>query len=399
MNINELNDAWIQAGQKVSDLNAKLNTALVDDEVSADEIKNMKAERDNAMLKRDGLKEQLDLARKEDSAKPVSAPVVHTPEKKAENAKDHFVNMFKGMIKRDPKVLNEISESGLGGSDTSNAGLTVPQDIETQIHVLMRQYASLQQYVRTEAVSTLTGSRVYEKWNEILPLKNLDDESAKIGANDDPNLQPIKYHIHRYAGISTITDSLLHDSNDNLLAWLTNWIAHKSVVTRNQAILNVASKNGSTINISSMDDLRTMVTSALDPAITANSVIITSVSAFNKIANMKDSVGRYYLDKDVSTPNQYSLLGKKIVVVADRWLNVSGNTSPIFYGDLSQGITLFDREHMSLLTTNIGNGAFENDNTQIRVIDRFDVEGTDNGAYCVGTLNLNKIAASTGSSK
>ena len=31
MGINELNNAWIEAGQKVSDLNEKLNVALMDD--------------------------------------------------------------------------------------------------------------------------------------------------------------------------------------------------------------------------------------------------------------------------------------------------------------------------------------------------------------------------------
>ena len=31
MNLNELNDAWIAAGQKVSDLNAQINTAVLDD--------------------------------------------------------------------------------------------------------------------------------------------------------------------------------------------------------------------------------------------------------------------------------------------------------------------------------------------------------------------------------
>ena len=34
MGINELNDAWISKGQEVSDLNAKLNTAVLDDNFS-----------------------------------------------------------------------------------------------------------------------------------------------------------------------------------------------------------------------------------------------------------------------------------------------------------------------------------------------------------------------------
>jgi len=53
---------------------------------------------------------------------------------------------------------------------------------------------------------------------------------------------------------------------------------------------------------------------------------------------------------------------------------------------MSQAITLFDRENMSLLPTNIGAGAFETDTTKIRVIDRFDVKATDSEALVAGSF-------------
>ncbi|MFM9745066.1 phage major capsid protein, partial [Streptomyces brasiliscabiei] len=80
--------------------------------------------------------------------------------------------------------------------------------------------------------------------------------------------------------------------------------------------------------------------------------------------------------------------------VADKWLpNVtatSGTAYPLYYGDLSQAVTLFDRESTSLLTTNIGGDAFAKDQTKIRVIDRFDVEATDTEAFVAGSFS--KIA-------
>ena len=42
---------------------------------------------------------------------------------------------------------------------------------------------------------------------------------------------------------------------------------------------------------------------------------------------------------------------------------------------------MFDRQQMSLLSTNIGGGAFETDTTKVRVIDRFDVVATDTEAF------------------
>ena len=50
-----------------------------------------------------------------------------------------------------------------------------------------------------ESVSMPSGSRVFEKWTDVTPLANLDDETAAIGDNDDPKLTLIKFAIKRYA--------------------------------------------------------------------------------------------------------------------------------------------------------------------------------------------------------
>ena len=61
---------------------------------------------------------------------------------------------------------------------------------------------------------------------------------------------------------------------------------------------------------------------------------------------------------------------------------------PLYIGDLKEAVTLYDRENMSLLTTNIGGGAFETDTTKVRVIDRFDVQLVDDEAVVLATLQL-----------
>lgn len=383
MKINEINDAWINAGQKVSELNDKINQALLDDSVSAEDIKDMKAQRDNAVAKRDMLKEQLDTARAEAETKPV-APAVITSENKEKHEKLAFADKLKGMMKKDPKVMNLLTETDTSGNQI---GLVVPEDIQVQINQLVRQYASLQQYVRVEATKMPTGSRVYEKWTDIKPLANLDDDAAQIGDNDDPQLTTIKYTIHRYAGISTITNTLLNDSPDNLIAWVTQWIARKSVVTRNNAILSVLPKlTAKKPTINNMDDIRTLINTGVDPAIAATSFIMTNVSGFNELANVKDTMGRYMIERDITQPNVYTLMGKKIVVISDRWLPDTTGNHPFYYGDLAQAVTLFDRQQMSLLSTNVGGGAFEHDETKLRVIDRFDVETTDGDAFVPATF-------------
>lgn len=391
-NINTINDAWIAQGQKVSDLNDKLNAAVLDDSFDQDKFKAMKQDRDNAVARRDALHEQLEEERKAQEIANMNDKEKAPLDDKEKDIKDEFIKNFQGMIKGDPKVMNLVTSST---DESGNAiGLTIPQDIQTAINTLVRKYDSLQQYVNREAVTTQSGSRVYEKWTDVTPLADLDDETATIGDNDDPKLSIIKYTIHRYAGITTATNSLLKDTADNILAWLSQWIAKKVVVTRNAKIIAAMNEAPKKPSLSKFDDIITMINTAVDPAIKSTSFLMTNTSGLNVLSEVKDAMGRYLLQPDPTQPDQYLIRGKRIVEVADKWLPNVGTASapayPLYYGDLSQAVTLFDRESTSLLTTNIGGGAFEKDQTKIRVIDRFDVEPTDTEAFVAGSFS--KIA-------
>lgn len=373
MGINELNDAWIEKGQKVSDLNAKLNAAVLDDSFAKDKFAELKEQRDNAKAQRDAIKDQLDEARalevknmKVEDKKPLN--------KKEIDVKDQFIKDFKNM------VTSGTAGTGTDGGKAGNGGLTIPVDIQTAIHTLVRQYASLQNLVNVESVTTTSGSRVYEKLATITPLTNLDDEAGTIGANDDPELTLIKYAIHRYAGITTITNSLLKDTAENILAWLSTWIARKVVVTRNQAILKVLDKPTKK-PVTNFDGIKDLENNTLDPAIEATSSFVTNQSGYNVLSKVKDAQGRYMIQRDVTQPDVYRLDGKPVTVIADKWLPDVKNAHPLYFGDFKQAITLFDRENMELMSTNVGGGSFETDTTKIRVIDRFDVQQIDDGAY------------------
>lgn len=370
--VNQLNDAWISAGQKVSDLNAKLNTAVLDDNFAKDEFAKLKEQRDNAVAQRDAIKDQLDEARALE-VKNMDKKDKKPLNKKELDIKDQFVKDFKNMV-----------TSGKTGA--GNGGLTIPDDIQYAIHKLVRQFATLQNLVNVESVTTTTGSRTYEKLSDITPMTDLDDETAAIPDMDDPELTLIKYAIHRYAAIQTVTNSLLKDTVENILAWLSDWVAKKVTVTRNTKIIEAMGKPSKKPTIANFDDIKDLENNTLDPAIMASSSFVTNQSGYNVLSKVKDAEGRYMLQRDVTQPDVYRLDGKTITVVADKWLPDISGAHPLYYGDLKQGITLYDREHMSLLSTNIGAGAFEHDLYKVRVIDRFDVEVIDDGAWAVASF-------------
>ena len=308
-----------------------------------------------------------------------------------DNEKDlkaKFVKDFIGMMNNDPKVLAMVTSSK--DDSGNNAGLTIPEDIQTAIHQLVRRYDSLEQYVNRESVSMPSGSRVFEKWTDVTPLANLDDETAAIGDNDDPKLTLIKFAIKRYAGITTVTNTLLKDTAENILAWLSAWIAKKVVVTRNKAIIDVMNKAPKKPTIADFDGIIDLINTGVDPAIKTTSFLMTNTSGLNTLAKVKDAMGRYLLQPDPKQPDQYIIKGKRVIEIADRWLPDVSGSHPLYYGDLKQAVTLFDRENMSLLSTNIGGGAFEKDLTKVRVIDRFDVVATDSGAWVAGSFKTIK---------
>ena len=383
MDVNTLNALWVEAGHKVEDFNEQINNALNDDNFSAEAFEKLKNQRDNAKVRRDALKEQLTEARAqavvamdEKDVKPLS--------NKEEAVKDSFIKDFKNLL--NGTYRNAAISSKEDESDGANAGLTIPKDIQTAIHALVRQYNSLQGYVTVESVTTASGSRVYEKWSDITPLANLEDEDTKISDIDAPKLALVKYVIKRYAGMLTATNSLLKDTAENILAWLTSWVAKKVVVTRNKAILDKIAALPKKPTIAKFDDVKDLALTGVDPAIRSTSFFMTNTSGLAVLAKVKNAMGDYLLQRDPSQPEKYVIEGKPVVEIADRWLADNAGSHPLYFGDLRQAVTLFDRENMSIEASSVAGDAFGLDQTKLRVIDRFDVESTDNESFVAASF-------------
>ena len=383
MKINELNDAWISAGQKVADVNAKLNAAVLDDSFDADKFKDLKAQRDNLAAQRDAIKDQLDEAR--------AAEVVKMDNKKnrkplndsEKSMKDEFVKNIKAMVQGRFDAISSDATVDVNGD--GGFGLTIPEDIQTAIHELVRQMATLQNYVNVESVGTNKGSRVYENENDIEPMAKMD-EGATIPGADVAKLHLIKYLISDYGAMYTLTNDLLNDTAEALLSYLNVQIAKKDAVTRNKAILDVMDAAPKKPTIAKFDDIKDLSNNTLDPAIEATSIFITNQSGYNVLSKAKDAEGRYLLQPDATQPGRYQIDGHLVVRIADRWLPDVSGSHPLYFGDFKQAITLFDRQDMQIMASNIAAGAFETNTYKVRVIDRFDVQATDKGAMAVGSF-------------
>lgn len=302
------------------------------------------------------------------------------------------------MDEKDKKIMDAMSEKV-----DEDGGFAVPQDIQTDIHELRRTDDDLEQYVNVEPVSTLSGSRVFEKDADSTPWDDVD-EAAEFGEKETPKLKQIKYKIGKKGGVLKVTRELLQDTTGNILGFLNKWIAKKSRATRNAAILKklAAITTGKEVAISTVDDLKTVFNVTLDPAIATSSIVLTNQSGFNYLDTLKDERGDYILQPDVTDKTKTLLFGvypiKKVsnkvlknVEVKSDGSKVDGYKYPIYMGDLKEAITLFDREKISIELSTEAGDLWAKDQTGIKVRDRFDVQAFDEKAVVKGEITV-KVA-------
>jgi HK97 family phage major capsid protein len=314
---------------------------------------------------------------------PISGEGQRTSQEQEKEVRSAFLKSLRG------KSLNDNEQRAMSGLTTTDGGLVIPQDIQTMIHNIKRQYDALEKYVRTEPVSTRSGSRVLEKFLSITGFSNITELGA-IPETDTPQFSPISYAIQDYAGILPISNTLLADSDQNLLNYVAQWIARKSMVTRNSKIITLL-QTLAPYSFSGLDDVKTFLNTGLDPALAAGAVILTNQDGYNHLDQQKDNYGRYLMQPDPTQPGRFTLFGKPVAVVANRWLADTGatpDTAPFIVGDLQEAIVLFDRREYEIQTTNVGGDSFKRNSTDARVIDRFDAKLWDSSAAVYGTIAL-----------
>nr|UVX80361.1 MAG: capsid family protein [Bacteriophage sp.] len=337
-----------------------------------------------------------------------TAKVIAGEKTDKKNLVKSFVNIVKaGFLHReaneeDITVYKDALTSDATPDDDGEMGIgvTIPDDIRTDIIALRRSEDNLEQYVNTEGVTTKTGSRNIEVDAESVPFDNVD-EAADFPEMDEPVFRQIKYAIKKKGGILKMTAELFEDTAINIMAYINKWIAKKTKATRNAMILKVLNEMtaGKEVVVSNIDSLKDIFNEQLDPAIAATSIVVTNQSGFNYLDKLKDSDGNYILQKDPTQQTKGKLLfgeypivklSKKTMkstpILAEDGKTVTGYKHPIFCGDLHEAVTLFDRNVITIDINDKGAGLWERDQTGVKVRDRFDVQPVDEDAVKKGEI-------------
>lgn len=306
---------------------------------------------------------------------------------KTKNIANAFVNAIKAAVGKgalsdeDKEILNSMNE----GKD-EDGGLTVPKDIRTAVKELRRTEDALETLVNVERVSTLSGSRVIERYADQTPFDNVD-EAAEFPEVSTPQFEKIDYKVKKKGGILKVTQELLSDTAENIIAYLKKWIAKKAKATRNFMIVKKIREitADAEIPVEDLDDLKKIFNILLDPAIALTAGVVTNQDGYNWLDTLKDKDGKYILQPDPTKPTSMLLFGKyPVKKVSNKTMpsvTVEGGYKvPIVCGDLKEAITIFDRETLTIDISDKAGDLWKTDQTGIKVRERLDIQSVDEEA-------------------
>ena len=286
-------------------------------------------------------------------------------------------------------VHRAVKNEGMTEGTPADGGLIVPSDIQTMIREQMRALNPLSELFTVETVSTNTGSRV----RDTAPTNGFTKvaEMGTISKDDKPAFTKVEFTVEDYALIVPVSNDLLSDTDQNLLAYLSRWLGKKAVITENKLLLTLLTAlDGAAASITesgALKAIKKMVNVTLDPIFGVSASFLTNQSGFNFLDSLEDSNGRPLLQINPADRTQYMVGGRAVHVVSDAVLP-NKTTAPLYVGDFKSFGTLFRRQAMEIASTNIGGNAWNTNSTEVRAITRLAVAKFDDKAVAAGKITL-----------
>ncbi|MFZ7755872.1 phage major capsid protein [Bacillus thuringiensis] len=380
--------------QKVADLKAKAeefnNSGKYEDaKAKIEEAKNAKNELDNYLAMK-----QIQVPEPVNSQAGVLPPA--SVKNEDPSYKDVFMKAIRGqsLSHEEASVMQEY-KAALSENTGKDGGYIVPEDITTTINQLKQTVDNLEQYVNVQPVSTNKGARTLEKRAASTPFAPLS-EYGKPNAMQEiasPEFDRLSYAIEDYAGFLPVPNDLLDDTDQALEEYLRQWIAKKSIATRNYLILQELNKL-TKVDFKDYKGIKTALNVTLDPAFAAGANIFTNQDGFNYLDQLEDKNGRPLLQPDPTNPTRSLLSGKPVITLSNKTIATDKDgKAPFIVGNLKEAIILWDRKQLSIDMTTEGGNAWRTNTSEFRAIEREDVTPWDTEAVVYGQI---MVAPKTG---
>lgn len=280
------------------------------------------------------------------------------------------------------------------GVDT-DGGYIVPTQFVPELINEVTKHQTIRDLVRVLPVTTLTGK--VPKLTGGTTLFNIDEVgsySPESGGSAQPTFGSVPFTIRKWGGLIPMSAELNEDAFTNLGQIIMDVFADAARATENAQVINGVGTTapvgifntsaGYTIKTAAAtpgydDFTKTML--ALPAAYRSASIWMMNTDALTLVATLKDGNGRPLFVPDPRELGEFVVLGHRVRVF-DEIATATGKTK-IAIGDWKNAYYLFDRQQLTMLTTNIGGTSFTTGTIQTRVDERFDGHPADTKAAIV----------------
>lgn len=346
----QVENTWKVSAAKVADLNNKINIALQDDNVTTDQIQEMKNERDKTVVIRDTAQEQL----KQFSSTNVSE--MHTTDLKDTKPKQgidkqairDMINNFVHNPFSPSQIVNAAGgsdNSGLDGVTTTTMEPTIPEEIIYDPSKEVNSVVDLSTLLTKTPVNTGSGtSPVVKRANYVFPTVEELKQNPNLGK---PEFTNVNWKVQTHRGALAISNESIQDSAIDVSQLILDQMGDAKVNTYNAKISSILKAfNAADANTDNLvDAYKYLINVGLDSAY--HPVIVASQSMYNALDTLKDKNGQYIFHQDVTGVSASTLLGIPVFKINDDLFGNNGEAHA-FIGDMSRSIFFADRQKITL---------------------------------------------------
>ena len=356
MNIKELvetkNDLITRMEEVLNGAKAETRELTPEEQAQFDEL-SARVDNIEATLKADERMAEL-LAQAEDAKEEVKEETEVTEEtraleEKATLEREAFENYIRGQIvhERAGELTPETSGSGIG-----LGGSLIPETIVN--YIIKKVY---------DICPILERSQKFNVKGKLdVPFYPADSQNITVAyqsefsplASSSGSFDTVQLTGFLAGALTKISRSLINNVDFDIVGFVVDEMAYQIARFIEGELLN-----GTVSKVAGLSTLSNGITTASATAITADEVVklhdsikdqfqtnaiwIMSPSTRTALRLLKDSMGRYLLNDDISTPFGTSLLGKP-VFVSDNMPNIATGNKTIFYGDMKGLATKFSED-------------------------------------------------------
>ena len=306
--------------------------------------------------------------------------IQNTLQKKKEDGFKAIAKFMKG------QKLTEAENALIVESDSTSENGTnylIPEDVQVAIRELKRSYKSAKNLVNVIPVTTLSGSTNFEKEDDGL-LDDFEDGST-LNESNNPKFDKKSWKIKYKGKLIYISNILLGNEKAQLLSYLNKWFVRKAVRTENKDIFDALKFGKTAIECKGALEIKSKMNLKLDPSCLIGASIVTNQTGFDIMDSEVDKNGRPMLQPNPTDSTKKMFNGYPIEVFSDAELkNISEGKAPMFIGNFVNGCDFMDREKVEFAVSE--HFAFDKNQNTMRVMEGYDVVGTDKDSYLFITL-------------